>query len=165
VSRPSFQGLPARLVVDTHCWLWISAEPERFSFRASLILRDPRVELLVSAVVAWEIAIKVQIGKLDLPEPPAEYMARRLERHGATELAVEHAHALRVGELPLHHRDPFDRLLVAQAQLLGAPLLTADQALAAYDVDILWADLERGAGLVSEPPGPEYGSGSSQQNP
>lgn len=146
-----------RLLVDTHCWLWISAAPERFSYGAHAVLVDPRVELLVSAVVAWEIAIKVQIGKLELPEPPAEYMARRLERHAATELPVEHAHALRVGELPLHHRDPFDRLLVAQAQLLGARLLTADHALAAYEVDILWADMEPQAGLISEAPGPAYG--------
>jgi PIN domain nuclease of toxin-antitoxin system len=111
----------------------------------------------VSAVVSWEIAIKVQVGKLQLPEPPAAYMAARIERHGATPLPVEHAHALRVGELPLHHRDPFDRLLVAQAQVLGATLLTADHALAAYEVDLLWADMEPGAQWVSEPPAPGYG--------
>ena len=146
-----------RLLVDTHCWLWISSAPERFSFGVHQRLLDPRVELLVSAVVAWEIAIKVQIGKLDLPEPPAAYMAKRLERHGATALPIEHEHALRVGELPLHHRDPFDRLLVAQAQLLGAALLTADHALAAYEVDLLWAGMEPEAQWISEPPGPDYG--------
>jgi antitoxin (DNA-binding transcriptional repressor) of toxin-antitoxin stability system len=83
--------------------------------------------------------------KLELPEPPARYVPTRLERGGFTPMSVEHAHALRVFELPRHHRDPFDRLLIAQAQLEGATLATADPMFLLYDIDALWA----GAG---EPP-------------
>lgn len=117
-----------------------------------MALSDPRVELLISAVVSWEIAIKAQLGKLDLPEPPARYMASRLERHGATAISVEHDHALGVADLPPHHRDPFDRLLVAQARALGVPILTADHALGAYDVEIFWADLGDRSFTLHEPP-------------
>ena len=134
--------MPARhrVLVDTHCWLWITSDPDRFSPAARLALSDARVELLVSAVVSWEIAIKAHLGKLALPEAPAAYMKARLERHGATPIPIEHGHVLGVADLPHHHRDPFDRLLVAQARALEVPLLTADKAMGAYDVEIFWAD-------------------------
>lgn len=144
---------PSAVLLDTHCWLWITSDPRRLSVATRSLVSNPQVELLVSAVVSWEIAIKSGLGKLDLPEPAASYMESRLERHRATPLAVEHSHALGVADLPRHHRDPFDRLLIAQARALGVPLLTADHALADYDVDILWADLEPGQYAVHEPTG------------
>jgi|GEM_PF-11495 len=153
-----------RLLVDTHCWLWITSKPDRFSAAAQMALSDARVELLVSAVVSWEIAIKSHLGKLDLPEAPAPYMKARLERHGATPIGIEHSHVLGVADLPHHHRDPFDRLLVAQARALSVPLLTADRAMGAYDVEIFWADAAvQGSGprpyMIHEPgpDSPPYG--------
>ena len=131
-----------RLLLDTHCWLWISGRPERFSSSVRGLLEDPGTELLVSAVVTLEIAIKHRLGKLPLPAPPAVFVAERIRRHRAASLPIDHAHAARVGELPLHHRDPFDRLLVAQAQVDGVSLLTVDPLLEPYDIDLIWADRE-----------------------
>ena len=103
------------------------------------MVSDPSNELFLSAASAWEIAIKFVLGKLPLPLPPAEYVPRRLESSGTLSLPVETRHALRVADLPSHHRDPFDRLLIAQAQLEKLPILTSDQAFDAYDVDVHWA--------------------------
>jgi len=96
--------------------------------------------LLFSAASSWEIALKYAQGKLALPDPPSRDVPSRLQGSGVTPIPVQHAHALRVAELPLHHRDPFDRLLVAQSQLERAPLLTVDEKLRAYDVELVWAN-------------------------
>lgn len=125
-----------RLLLDTHVFLWLNTEPERLGDHFALV-ENPRHDRLVSAASAWEIAIKSSIGRLSLPEPAARWMSARLADIGATPVPVEHVHALAVADLPPHHRDPFDRLLVAQAQLLGVPLLTSDRQIARYDVDVL----------------------------
>ncbi len=126
-----------RILLDTHCWIWWLAEPERLSASALDLIRDAGNTILLSAASSWEIAVKYAIGKLPLPEAPEEFVPKRLARDSITGLAVEHVHALRVATLPLHHRDPFDRLLVAQSQVEEAPLLTADPAFAAYDVEVI----------------------------
>ena len=126
-----------RLLVDTQSWLWMAAAPERFSPRVRRILDDTSHTLALSVVSAWEIAIKYGIGKLGLPEPPAAFVPSRLASLRMQVLSIELAHVLRVATLPRHHRDPFDRLLVAQAQAEGMTILTADLAIRAYDVDIL----------------------------
>lgn len=128
-----------RILLDTHCWLWLQASPERFASEHLQLLADPAHELLLSAASSWEIAIKWALGKLPLPEPPAEYVPDRMRRGGVTGLAVEHRHVLAVANLPPHHSDPFDRVLVAQAAAERATLLTADPALRPYQVDLLWA--------------------------
>jgi len=128
-----------RWLLDTQCWLWMTSAPERFDVEVRRHLEDSHVTLFFSAACAWEIAIKYQLGKLELPEPPALYVPGRLRQTRVTPLAVTHEHALRAGELPAHHRDPFDRLLLAQAQLEQLPLLTADETLAKYDVEIVRA--------------------------
>lgn len=128
-----------RLLLDTRCWLWMRGEPARFSERSLELLRDPGSELALSAASAWEIAIKYAAGKLRLPESPSVFVERRIEEDKLLALPISHPHALRAGELPPHHRDPFDRLLIAQAQLERLTLLTADRELAKYDVPIHWA--------------------------
>ena len=128
-----------RILLDTHVFLWWFLQPKRLSENARGLLGDPDNDLLVSAASSLEIAIKSALGKLELPEPPARYVSSRLRTPGITPLPVEHGHALRVAELPLHHRDPFDRLLIAQAQLEDATLATGDHWFLSYDVDVLWA--------------------------
>ena len=128
-----------RILLDTQCWLWWYLSSERLSPGAREAMASSRDPLYLSAVSSWEIAIKVGLRKLKLPEPPARYVPVRLAEQGMTGLAVEHAHALRVAELPPLHHDPFDRLLVAQAQIERMTLLTADPQIVAYDVDTLWA--------------------------
>jgi len=128
-----------RLLLDTQCWLWMQVSPERFSAPALELIQHPESELVLSAASSWEIAIKHALGELRLPIAPEEYVPTRMERSGMTALAIEHSHALRVASLPLHHRDPFDRLLIAQAQIEKLPILTADRQLEPYDVEIRWA--------------------------
>lgn len=127
-----------RLLLDTHVFLWLQTEPERLREHQAVV-EDPDTELLVSAASAWEIAIKHALGRLPLPEPPATYVPTRMQAIRATPLAVEHDHALAVASLPLVHRDPFDRLLVAQALMLDVTILTADAILARYPVQTLLA--------------------------
>jgi PIN domain nuclease of toxin-antitoxin system len=115
----------------------MAASPERLSARSRALVESFEHELFLSAASAWEIAIKHALGKLRLPEPPARYVPSRLESLRTQPLPIEHGHALRVGMLPSHHRDPFDRLLVAQAQLEDLPILTADAVFSRYDVTVI----------------------------
>ena len=128
-----------KVLLDTQCWLWMNEAPERFSSGARALIELPQTELLLSAASAWEIAIKYALGKLTLPSHPADYVPGRLKQTRTAALAISHEHALRTCELPPHHRDPFDRLLAAQAQIERLPLLTADRQFAAYDLDVIWA--------------------------
>lgn len=125
-----------KVLLDTQCWLWMQASPERFSSSALRLIKNTENELLLSAASSWEIAIKTALGKLSLPMPPADYVPDRLRSSGVTGLPIEHSHALHVASLPLHHRDPFDRMLIAQAQLERLTILTADRQLSLYDVQI-----------------------------
>lgn len=127
-----------RLLVDTHTWLWMLSRPDRLPLRAREVVGDPSTEVLVSAATAWEIAIKHELGKLPLPEPPSAFVPSRLVTSGCVALAIEISHVLAAGALPPHHRDPFDRLLIAQSQVLRVPLCSGDPAVAAYDTDLLW---------------------------
>jgi PIN domain nuclease of toxin-antitoxin system len=103
-----------------------------------ILARGGENEVLFSVACAWEIAIKVAIGKLKLPEDPLTFVPRRVAEQGMTHLSIEASHALVAGALPAIHRDPFDRMLVAQASMEDVPLLTADPRVAAYPVRILW---------------------------
>jgi PIN domain nuclease of toxin-antitoxin system len=123
-----------RLLIDTHAALWLLSESERLSPRADTLLIDPGNEVLLSAVVVWEVAIKRSLGKLDAPDG----FAALLTEAGATPLSVSVDHARAVRTLPWHHRDPFDRLLVAQAQLEQASIVSGDERLAAYGVRVAW---------------------------
>lgn len=129
-----------KLLLDTQCWLWMQASPERFRDAARALVDDPDSVLLLSPVSAWEIASKYAEGRLTLPIPPGEYVPSRMKSSGVDALPLQHSHALQVAELPWHHRDPFDRLLIAQAQVEGLPILSADRQLAAYDVQVHWAE-------------------------
>ena len=127
-------------LLDTHVWLWMLGDPARIRRDLAVELRESQTRLLLSAASSWEIAIKWAAGRLALPEPPATYVPSRMQRTDVEPLAVTHPHALQVSTLPRHHRDPFDRLLVAQAQLEGVPILTVDRAFDAYDVETISAD-------------------------
>lgn len=124
-------------LLDTYVWLWLLVSPERLGPRTLGLLTDASSRLLLSAVSSWEIAIKYSLGRLQLPMPPAAYVPDRMRRTGVEGLPISHAHALRVASLAAHHRDPFDRLLVAQAQEEGLPILTADPIFARYGVEVL----------------------------
>lgn len=128
-----------RLLLDTHVWLWMVSAPERIREQARRALADRDNVVLLSAASAWEIAIKYRLGKLPLPEDPATFIPARLARDRVTPLPVSIEHALHVATLADHHSDPFDRLLVVQAQLEGLLLVTVDAQFDAYDVELLRA--------------------------
>lgn len=128
-----------RFLLDTHVWLWMLVAPERLGATADVV-RDRANQLVLSAVSTWEIAIKVSIGRLDssIPSDAVGPTIERLMAQLAVEsLDIEHRHAARVSVLPFHHRDPFDRLLVAQALVEGLPIITADRAFDAYDCEVI----------------------------
>ena len=125
-----------KILLDTHVFLWLHTERRRLGEHLALV-EDPRNDRLLSAVSSWEIAIKHRLGRLPLPEPPQHYVPSRMRAIGAVALPIEHSHALAVAALEPLHKDPFDRLLVAQAGALDVPILTADAAIAQYGVRTL----------------------------
>lgn len=131
-----------RVLVDTHCWLWQLGEPQRLGEEARTTLSLPENEVFLSAASAWEIVIKHALGRLSLPIPPTEYIPSRMAALGNISLPVTQTHVLRVEDLPLHHKDPFDRVLIAQALAEGLHFVTADPVLRMYQVPIIWAGRE-----------------------
>ena len=128
-----------RVLLDTSAFLWfVSSGGEQLSERARWAIEEPANEPIVSVATGWEIAIKAERGRLTLPRDPQRYLPDLLQRFEFKVLSIELAHVLRAGALPPHHRDPFDRLLVAQAQIEGLPLVTAEPAIGRYDVEVLW---------------------------
>lgn len=127
-----------RLLLDTHTFLWWCANSQRLSQRAKAAISDAANDVFVSAVNGWEIAIKARLGRLPLPDAPTAFMAAMLERHAFAVLPITMVHAVAESELPAHHGDPFDRLLVSQAKLEGMQLVTDDTQIQRYDVSTLW---------------------------
>jgi len=127
-----------RVLLDTHVLIWWAADDPRLSRRARSVLSDRANELWFSVASAWELVIKSHVGKLTLPEAVTEYIPSRLSWYAIQSLPIEMRHVLGVAELPLHHRDPFDRLLAAQSRLENLPIVTADPRVVQYQVETIW---------------------------
>ena len=127
-----------KLLLDTHALLWICSRADRLSDRAQAAVLDNRNEILFSVAGWWEIAIKVGLGKLDLQADWAPAIRREMRHNGIEWLPVRPEHCERIPALPFHHRDPFDRLLIAQAQSEKLTIMTCDPHFAAYGVDVWW---------------------------
>lgn len=123
--------------MDTHVWLWWLSEPENLPASIREALEDGNNDLLFSVVSSWEIAVKYALGKLPLPETPTKFVPSRLRRDGLQTLHIEHRHALAVAHLPMHHRDPFDRLLIAQSLSEKLPIATVDPKFKIYDIPLI----------------------------
>lgn len=123
-----------KLLLDTHAALWWLSGDERFGEQAAHHLTDEKNQVLLSAAVVWEVAIKRSLGRLDAPED----LAPALLDAGVQALAVTVDHAAAVEHLPWHHRDPFDRMLVAQASIEGAAIVSRDASLRPYGVALIW---------------------------
>jgi PIN domain nuclease of toxin-antitoxin system len=128
-----------RLLLDTHVLLWAATAPDQLRDGARTILEDGSNEVFVSVVSAWEIAIKQSLSKLDLPRPAEEWLPEVLRRSNFEVADLGLAAALRVRALPWHHRDPFDRLLIAQALEGNYTFVTRDDAVTHYGVSLLRA--------------------------
>lgn len=127
-----------RYLLDTHIFLWWNLGNPQLSDRVVGIISDGNTEIFLSAVSAWEIAIKVAKKKLTIPEVPVRFVPSRMHLHGFQALPIQINHATRVHELPLHHTDPFDRLLIAQSQIESMPLISMDADIRKYDVEVIW---------------------------
>jgi PIN domain nuclease of toxin-antitoxin system len=126
------------LLLDTHTFLWFCQGDTNLSATAKALIEDPNSRKLLSVASCWKIAIKAGLKKLTLGEPSGIYIPTALSRTGFELLPITLEHATSVESLPPHHKDPFDRLLVAQAMAEGIPLVSADAAFDAYRITRLW---------------------------
>jgi len=126
------------LLLDTHAFLWWITDSPRLSATARTAIADAENSVFVSAASGMEIAIKAALGKLELPKAAGAFVEEHLARNSFTALAVEMRHSLGVFDLPLLHRDPFDRLIVAQAKAERLTIVSADALISRYDIDIIW---------------------------
>jgi PIN domain nuclease of toxin-antitoxin system len=125
-------------LLDTQAVLYWLSGSKKLGPRARKVMEDGRSELLLSVVSTWEIGIKHAIGKLTLPAAPERYLPGKLQEHGFTLITLEHLEALAAAALPMHHDDPFDRALIAQAVIRKATLISGDSAFDDYQVETLW---------------------------
>ena len=127
-----------RLLLDTHTFIWLDDAPGLLSQQVRSALEDIDNSLLLSMVSVWEIQIKVQLGRLSIRNSPADLIQRQQESNGIELLPITLPHVLALSELPPHHGDPFDRLLISQARVEDAILVTKDENISRYHVDVLW---------------------------
>jgi PIN domain nuclease of toxin-antitoxin system len=127
-----------KYLLDTSIWLWSVGSVEKINRAGRELLADGKQEFYLSAASSWEIGLKAASGKLSLPGSPVSYVPKRLAEQGIIPLPILHQHALAVYDLPKHHTDPFDRLLIAQAQTEEMVVLTADSIFRRYAVAIVW---------------------------
>ena len=127
-----------RVLLDTHTFIWWDTAPSQLSSRALLLCQDASSQLVLSVASVWEMAIKIQLGKLRLGKPLADMISEQQRTNHIELLPVALAHALAVETLPPVHKDPFDRLLVAQAQVEGISLLSRDPVFASYLISVVW---------------------------
>ena len=135
-----------RILIDTHCLLWALARPEALNIDAAALFSNVETEVIVSAASIWEIAIKSALGKLRVSPTNGDSLFEIIDRQPLTPLPILHSHARQVASLPLHHGDPFDRLLIAQAQIESVPIMTADDQFLRYEIEIIWASRRKPRG-------------------
>ena len=127
-----------KLLLDTATFLWIVTEAPELSSRARELFADPVNDLYLSSVSAWEIAVKYNLRRLPLPEPPERFVPAQRQQHEIEELALEEEAALHLVRLPPLHKDPFDRMLICQAIVHGLVILTSDPLINRYPVKTAW---------------------------
>ncbi len=127
-----------RVLLDTHAFIWWVTNNSQLSDAARACIADSDNNVFLSTASAWEVVIKVNIGKLVLPEPPKSYIPSRLASNQFESLPIQTNHVLQVTALPNHHRDPFDRILIAQSQVEQMPILTADYLIVQYSINVIW---------------------------
>lgn len=125
-----------RVLIDTHTFLWMAAEPERLSSRARQVCTSE--DLILSVASVWEIGIKFQLGRLPLPGEPEAYISRLVRYAGISILPIHYRHALAAAALPMIHKDPFDRLLAAQCIAEGLACVSKDEILRQFGVEVIW---------------------------
>ena len=127
-----------RILLDTHAFLWWITDDPHLSPYVREVISSGDNELFLSAASGWEIAIKAKLGRIKLPDKPELFISEQLTLNAIQSLPIQMSHALYVYKLPNHHSDPFDRMLISQAQLEELPILTADPQFSQYQVRVIW---------------------------
>jgi PIN domain nuclease of toxin-antitoxin system len=127
-----------RALLDTQPFLWWATDDPKLSARARSFIRDPGNQLSFSVMSVWEILLKARVGRLPIPGDVAEFVKVRIDRYQFALLELQLAHLTNLYSLPADHRDPFDQLLVAQAQVEGLPIVTGDAQIKKYEVEVIW---------------------------
>ena len=127
-----------RLLLDTHVFLWWIDDAPALSRKARAAIAAPQNQCLLSLVSSWEMAIKVSLGKLELPDAIERFIPDQLAANGFGQLQINFRHVAKVATMAFHHRDPFDRLLIAQAMEDGLPVVTSDPVFKKYGVKVIW---------------------------
>lgn len=127
-----------RLLLDTHAFMWWDSDPDKIPEETFTLLKQPKNELLLSLVSVWEMQIKVQLGKLTLRNDLKDIVQQQQTTNGIELLPVSLAHVLDIDELPYHHKDPFDRLLIAQSRVESVSLVSGDRIFQQYDCTVVW---------------------------
>jgi PIN domain nuclease of toxin-antitoxin system len=126
-----------KVLLDTHVFLWWAIDDQRLPVKLRHALESPDNVVFLSSASVWEIVIKQGLGRIRLPDNPADWLQTYLTQYGLLPLTIEHAHVLAIRDLPPKHRDPFDRVLIAQALCEGMALATEDRVIRQYDVPVL----------------------------
>ncbi len=126
-----------KLLIDTHIFLWLNSEPEKLPLAAYNACCDPQNQLYLSHVSPWEIQIKQQLGKVQLRAALPELIETQIRENGLNMLPIELAHIYSLSQLPYHHNDPFDRLIIAQAKTESMVIVTVDRKISLYEVELL----------------------------
>jgi PIN domain nuclease of toxin-antitoxin system len=127
-----------KYLLDTHTFIWLDNSPKKLPEKVISLCSDPDNQLFLSMASVWEMQIKIQLGKLKLNAPLADTITAQREANGVQLLSIELAHILELAALPDYHKDPFDRLIIAQTRLEGAELVTDDDLIAKYPVTVVW---------------------------
>lgn len=127
-----------KVLLDTHVFLWWIIDNLKLPIRVCKIIEDSSNELFFSAASCWEIVIKASLGRIKLPDKPGIFISNQMSINSVLSLPVYASHALHVFNLPSIHRDPFDRIIAAQAQLENLPVITSDNLFAKYKVEVIW---------------------------
>jgi PIN domain nuclease of toxin-antitoxin system len=127
-----------RVLLDTHIFLWWITDDSRLIANVRDIITDGTNELLLSVASCWEIAIKAQLGRIDLPDKPDKFIAEQLSLNAIISLPILAIHALNVFNIPSLHRDPFDRIIISQAMTESLPIITSDPVFEQYGIETIW---------------------------
>ena len=125
-------------LLDTHAFIWWVTDAPQLSINAKNFIANPENKIFFSVASGWEIVIKVNTGKLNIPEQVGTYITSRLTNNRFDILEIELAHVLQVANLPDLHRDPLDRIIIAQSQVMDVPVLTIDRLIIQYEVNVIW---------------------------
>jgi len=127
-----------RILLDTHAFLWFILDDPQLGTKAKAMIEDPANDIEISPASYWELAIKISLRKYSLPKPYQQFMESQIAINEFRILHIEPKHTSLITTMPLHHKDPFDRLLVAQAIVEGIPIISVDEQLDPYGVRRLW---------------------------